>query len=123
MILDSCYSGSVMGKDFRPGPLGDASFGQLSYDKGMLMMLAAQPAQAQLGGWTASGEGKTALVEALEDLARADPGKDLAAWLKGAEKQVPLRVRQRYPEWNSYAVPQPEMLDFGDQVVRGATRR
>jgi hypothetical protein len=41
-VLDSCHSGALSGPDFKPGPMGDRSFGQLSYDKGMLVLVATQ---------------------------------------------------------------------------------
>jgi hypothetical protein len=41
MILDTWYSGAVTGKDFRPAPLGDTGFGQLSYDKAMRVLCAS----------------------------------------------------------------------------------
>lgn len=33
LVLDSCHSAAVSGPDFKPGPMGDRGFGQLSYDK------------------------------------------------------------------------------------------
>jgi hypothetical protein len=53
LILDFCHSGAVTGPGFKPGPMGDRSFGQLSYDKGMLVLAAAQAEQLDTGslGW------------------------------------------------------------------------
>ncbi len=43
MIVDACYSSAaVMGKDFKPGPMGSRGLGQLSYDKGMRILAATQ---------------------------------------------------------------------------------
>jgi hypothetical protein len=54
MILALCHSGALPGKTFRPGPLGDAGFGQLSYDKRMTLLSASQPAQTEVGVWVSS---------------------------------------------------------------------
>src|ERR1022692_2117895 len=61
MVLDSCHSGAVPGKDFRAGPLGDRGFGQLSYDKGMRILAAAQPDKTERATMVV---GHTLLVEA-----------------------------------------------------------
>ncbi|MFN0123052.1 MAG: hypothetical protein ACKV2V_21335, partial [Blastocatellia bacterium] len=42
LILDSCHSTAVAGPGFKPGPMGDRGFGQLSYDKGMRILTATQ---------------------------------------------------------------------------------
>jgi len=63
MIVDSCYAGAVSGKDFRPVPLGDPGFGQLSYDKGMRVLCTAQPAQTERWQWMGGGEGRTLTQE------------------------------------------------------------
>lgn len=69
MILDSCHSGAVPGTGFRLGPLGDPSFGQLSYDKQMQILSASQAAQTAHGEWITGGEGRTLLAQALEKTA------------------------------------------------------
>jgi uncharacterized caspase-like protein len=43
LIVDACHSAAaVEGKDFKPGPMGSRGLGQLSYDKGMQILAAAQ---------------------------------------------------------------------------------
>jgi hypothetical protein len=43
LILDACHAGaSVDAPGFKPGPMGDASFGQLAYDKTMRILAASQ---------------------------------------------------------------------------------
>jgi hypothetical protein len=42
LILDSCHAGAVTGRGFKPGPIGDRGFGQLSYDKKMQVLAATQ---------------------------------------------------------------------------------
>jgi WD40 repeat protein len=121
MILDSCHSGAVAGREFRPGPLGDRGFGQLSYDKGMRILYAAQPAQTEQGGWLGAGEARTLLVETLETVAQANPSESLVEWLKGTERELPIRIRQLYPRINEADVQRPELLDFaGTRNIRRA---
>jgi WD40 repeat protein len=112
MILDSCHAGAVPGREFRPGPLGDPGFGQLSYDKGMRILCASQPAQTEQGDWIGGGEGRTLLVEALDTVAQANPSQRLAEWLKGTERQLPIRMRELYPQINEADVQLPALLDF-----------
>lgn len=113
MILDSCHSGAVPGRDFRPGPLGDPGFGQLSYDKRISVLSSSQPTQTELGLWITGGEGRTLLMEALETVARTKPLQTLGEWLKGAELQLPITMKQLYPEVREDNLQLPLLLDFG----------
>jgi WD40 repeat protein len=116
MILDSCHSGAVPGKEFRPGPLGDPGFGQLSYDKGMVILSASQPAQTEQGGWVSGGEGRTLLVDALEDIAKGNPQQTLEQWLQGTEQQLPQVAKQLYPALKEDDVQIPLLLDFAQKM-------
>ena len=111
MILDSCHSAAVPGREFRPGPLGDAGFGQLSYDKGMRILSATQPdktARATL----VHQLGHSLLVEALARDAKARPQGSLAHWLHDTEGRVPILTRELYPELNDADLQLPELFDF-----------
>jgi WD40 repeat protein len=112
MILDSCHSGAVPGRQFRPGPLGDPGFGQLSYDKGMQILSASQPAQTEQGEWVTGGEGRTLLVDALETIAQAYPEHTLEQWLHDTEEQLPNSARKLYPALKGEDVQMPLLLDF-----------
>jgi WD40 repeat protein len=124
MILDSCHSGALPGREFRAGPFGDRGFGQLSYDKGMRILVAAQPAQTAQGDWIGGGEGRTLLVEALEQAAASDPEQTLTEWMRAAVHLVPLNANRRYPtehtspvrcparESEEANVQAPELMDF-----------
>jgi hypothetical protein len=112
MILDSCHSGAVPGKEFRPGPLGDPGFGQLSYDKRMQILSASQPAQTAQGEWVTGGDGKTLLVDALETVAKENPQQSLAQWLHGVEEQLPRTAQQLYPGLKEEDAQLPVLLDF-----------
>ena len=112
MVLDTCHSGAAAGKEFRPAPLGDPGLGQLSYDKGMQVLSASQPAQTEQGEWVTGGEGKTLLVDALESVAKANPEHALQEWLHDAEQQLPVTAKQLYPSFNEKEVQLPMLLDF-----------
>jgi hypothetical protein len=113
MILDTCHAGAATGNEFRPGPLGDPGLGQLSYDKAMRILAASQPAQTEQGTWLEGGEGQTLLAEALETVAQANPEWTLASWLKGTERELPLRMKQLFPLMKEDNVQLPVLLDFG----------
>jgi WD40 repeat protein len=111
MILDSCHSAAMPGREFRPGPLGDAGLGQLSYDKGMRILTATQPdktARATL----VQELGHSLLVEALLQEAKAYPQETLAQWLHDTEQQVPLLTHRLYPELSEADTQLPELFDF-----------
>jgi hypothetical protein len=100
MILDSCHSAAAPGREFRPGPLGDAGLGQLSYDKGMRILTATQPdktARATL----VQELGHSLLVEALLQEANAHPRETLAEWLQETEQEVPVLT---HPVWHTRAL-------------------
>ncbi len=42
LILDTCQSAGVTGKDFKPAPIGDRSFGQLVFNKKIRLLVGAQ---------------------------------------------------------------------------------
>jgi hypothetical protein len=112
MILDSCHSGAIPGKEFRPGPLGDPGFGQLSYDKGMQILSASQPVQTARGEFVTGGEGRTLLVDALETVAKENPQQSLAQWLHGIEEQLPRTAKRLYPRLKEEDAQLPVLLDF-----------
>jgi hypothetical protein len=123
MILDSCHAGAAPGQAFRPAPLGDAGLGQLSYDKGMRILVASQPAQTAQGAWVEGGEGQTLLVEALEAIARVNPRWSLAEWLKATEHELPRRMKQMQSQIQDRDVQLPQLFDFsGRSRVSGGGR-
>jgi WD40 repeat protein len=111
MILDSCHSGAIPGYGFRPGPLGDRGFGQLSYDKGMLILAASQPDQIARAT-SLQRLGHTLLAEALLSAAKEEPAANIENWLKLTEEQLPQRAEELYPGINSDDLQLPELLDF-----------
>jgi hypothetical protein len=114
LILDSCHSGAVTGPGFKPGPMGDRSFGQLSYDKGMLVLAATQADQLDTG--TLELGNRSVLTYALTPRPYG-PISELRKWLSDAEKEVPNLYRQfvksdpAYTQINS-SDQEPALFDF-----------
>ena len=95
-IIDACHSGAAVNTpDFKPGPMGDSSLGQLAFDKGLRILAATQADDVALenaslaqGFLTAAlGEGLTA------DGGPADLDQDgrivLDEWLRYAVARLP----------------------------------
>jgi WD40 repeat protein len=112
MLLDSCHSGAVSGKTFRPGPLGDPGFGQLSYDKRMQILSASQPNKTEHGVWVTGDEGRTLMVDALATVANSFPQKRLEEWLAETEQQLSTTAQRLYPTLNDENAPTPLLFDF-----------
>jgi hypothetical protein len=88
LILDSCHSGAVSGPGFKPGPMGDRGFGQLSYDKGMLVLAASQAEELDWG--TLELGDRSLLTYALTQQQATGQPFDFRDWLRKAEQQVPI---------------------------------
>lgn len=120
MILDSCHAAAVPGREFKPGPLGDRGFGQLSYDKGMRILTATQPdktARATL----LVGAGHSLLTDALINALTAQQQVSLAEWLQEAEWRVPVLYRDLYQVVKEEEIQYPVLLDF-TKKRQGAAR-
>jgi hypothetical protein len=111
MILDSCYSAAAPGRDFRPGPLGDRGLGQLAYDKGMVILTAAQPDKKALSALRV-GDGRSLLADVLLGALSLNPRQSLPAYLREAEARVPEQYRVLYPSVQEEDVQAPVLLDF-----------
>lgn len=110
MILDSCYSGALLGKGFRPGPLGDSGFGQLSYDKGMMILASSQPDKTALGSMRAGG--RSLLSNALITSLTSDPQQPLETWLAATEESVPDSYKKLFPDADTESVQSPLFFNF-----------
>ncbi|MXO59841.1 hypothetical protein GRI89_09845 [Altererythrobacter salegens] len=92
LIIDACRSAaSVEAGDFKPAPVGDSGLGQLAYDKGILILAAAQSSES------AMEDGK--LKHGLATFALAANGEGLSA--KG---DLDADGSIRLDEWLQYAV-------------------
>jgi WD40 repeat protein len=114
MILDSCHSGAVPGNSFRAGPLGDPGLGQLSYDKGMRILCAAQAEQTEQGDWI-DGKGSTLLVQSLETMAKTRPEETLGNWLRAVREQLPVLMSRLYPNLTEDEIQIPLLMDFAER--------
>ena len=120
MVLDSCHSGAVSGKEFRPAPLGDPGFGQLAYDKGMVIFSASQPAQTERGEWVSAGKGLTLLTETLETAANSSPDKSIIEWLHESAQHLPILTTELYPSVGESENQIPVLLDFSNETRQAA---
>ena len=109
MILDSCHSAGLPGRDFKPGPLGDRTFGQLAYDKRMMILAATQRKAISTPRRGIKG---TLLSSALISISNANPQLTLSEWLERAEDKVPELYNELYPEIKSEDIQLPVLLDF-----------
>jgi WD40 repeat protein len=115
MVLDSCHSAAISGVRFRPGPLGDRGFGQLSYDKRMIILAASQTdgfARATALG----GLGHTFLTEALR---RADDASlSLQRWFTNTERELPRKILEQFPGERGLDVQLPELMNFASDDTK-----
>ena len=112
MVLDACHAAAVAGTDFKPAPLGDRGFGQLSFDKRMRILMAAQgdtAAVATLRG----GVGLTVFSQVVLAMSNSDPQLPFPELLKQAARDVPKRYRELYPRAKDAEVQSPVLFDFG----------
>jgi WD40 repeat protein len=107
LILDSCHSAAVSGREFKPGPMGDRGFGQLSYDKGMIILAATQAENVAKG---TRGLNQSLITYALT---HEPEGKDfgLRQWLSGMEVAVPELYQKYVPEAHGEE-QKPTLFDF-----------
>jgi hypothetical protein len=92
VVLDSCHSAaSIERAGFKPGPFGNRGFGQLAYDKRMLLLAAARPEQVALEHETLGHGFLTyALLQSLKE-PQPGAGKPLtfARWFELAAGKMP----------------------------------
>jgi WD40 repeat protein len=97
LILDSCHSEAASGPNFKPGPMGDRGFGQLSYDKGMLVLAATQADNLATGGIPLNDRSILTIALKIALPAKDDnpQSSDIKLWLGVADKLVPM-LYERY---------------------------
>ncbi|WP_437999599.1 caspase family protein [Sorangium sp. So ce185] len=90
LIIDACHSGALTeGSGFKPGPMGDASFGQLAFDKSIQVLAATQPQSLA----TTANRGRSLLTDVLiHDCLSSS--KTLSLALACAAKAVPERQQR-----------------------------
>ncbi|MGH9754180.1 MAG: hypothetical protein ACREA2_15485 [Blastocatellia bacterium] len=103
LIIDSCHSGAVSGEGFKPGPFADTGFGQLSYDKGMMILAATQADSPVIV------EGANSiLTEVLVKQSAFEGAFDLRDWMSRARYAAPYSK----PSSNRPDVQVPIFFDF-----------
>lgn len=147
LIIDACYSGAASGKDFKPGPLNDASLGQLAYYKRMRILAASQAAKT---AQEASNLGHGLLTFAFlkeglagdwrADLEPTDNKITMKELLKFAKDDVPLLDQGGYkkrsiekallrdiaiinPSPRKRDLQEPILLDFCNKEGRALLRK
>ena len=99
LIVDSCQSAASVGEAFKPGPMGDRSFGQLAYDKGMRLLVASRAAEYALEhpavkhGLLTYALVREGLEDGAADFDPADGRVTLGEWLRWGEHRVPGLAR------------------------------
>jgi hypothetical protein len=109
VILDTCDSeAAVTAQGFRPGPLGDFTFGQLAYDKAMQILTATEQHRDAIDSPRLGG---SLLVRSLRDrVARAGrQGLPVAELLRSTVHAVPALFHQLAIEGD---VQRPVMFDY-----------
>jgi WD40 repeat protein len=113
LVLDSCHSAAVSGSNFKLGPMGDPTFGQLAYDKGMLILAATQTENVAWG--TLDLGDRSLLTYALTNQTGETTPFNLSEWLSQAEQSVPTLYRRFVKNQQSTVSDteqEPELFDF-----------
>jgi hypothetical protein len=121
LVIDACQSASVIAREgFKPGPMGSRDFGQLAFDKGMLVLTSSQSSEfSREVGAIRHGLLSYALVtQGLSgdqaDRQPPDGRIDLREWLTFGAEQVP-NVQSVLGEARTQ---QPALFDFVRRSVR-----
>jgi hypothetical protein len=96
----------------------------LSYDKGMRILTATQPDKTATATM-AQELGRSLLVQAMEEEAKAHPQEALGDWLRETARRVPVLARGLYPERGDADLQVPELFDFAPGArhsVQGGAR-
>jgi WD40 repeat protein len=100
LIIDACQSAALAGKEFRAGPLGDQSFGQLAYNKKIRLIVGAHsdsPALEYKGlghGLLTYALSQDGLIDLHADFQPLDHSITLSEWLQyGAEDVLILQEK------------------------------
>jgi WD40 repeat protein len=98
LVIDACHSAASIeaDKEFKPGPMGSKSLGQLAYDKGIRILAATQSDNVALESKeVAHGLLTYALISegvetGLADYSPTDGQLSIAEWLRFSVERVPI---------------------------------
>jgi hypothetical protein len=114
VVLDACQSEALVGREFKPGPMGSRGLGQLAYDKRMSMIVASQADnQAIALGLLSHGLLTYALtVEGLEAIGTQK--LTVREWFEKASEEVPKLYQEKVPEEikQKHQIQKPAVFDF-----------
>jgi WD40 repeat protein len=118
VILDACQSGALVGREFKPGPMGSRGLGQLAYDKQMSMIVATQADnQAVALGLLSHGLLTYALtVEGLEAIGTQK--LRVREWFEKASERVPKLYEEKVPGniKQKNQIQKPGVFDFSRKL-------
>jgi len=113
MVVDACHSAAAVEVEgFKPGPMGNPGLGQLSYDKGMPILVATQ---AMSSAW--AGE-YSLLTLALAKEGVGEKQLGLMDALKYAEQRVPKLYEEMMGKEEKRKIQEPKLFEFKHQQVR-----
>jgi hypothetical protein len=108
MVVDACHSaGAVEVEGFKPGPMGNPGLGQLSYDKGMPILVASQASES---AWAVEGYSLLSYALAREGIGEKQLG--LSEALKYAEQRVPKLYEEKMGKEEKRKIQEPKLFDF-----------
>jgi WD40 repeat protein len=110
LVLSACYAqAAVTTAGFRPGPMGDRGFGQLAYDLGLRVLVAAEGEARALSDHTDLAR---ALLQEAPDSLRARGDVTLTDLLRYAADRVPQVSSLRGARGGTETVQTPTLFDF-----------
>ena len=107
MVVDACHSAAaVEAEGFKPGPMGNPGLGQLSYDKGMPILVATQ---ASASAWA---ERYSLLTLALAQEGIGEKHLELTEALRYAEQRVPKLYEEKIGKEETKKIQVPKLFEF-----------
>jgi WD40 repeat protein len=107
MVVDACHAAAAVETDeFKPGPMGNPGLGQLSYDKGMPILVATQAANSAWAGRYSL----LSLALAKEGIEEKRLGLNEA--LKYAEQRVPKLYEEKVGKEEKEKIQEPKLFNF-----------
>jgi WD40 repeat protein len=107
MVVDACHSAAaVEAEGFKPGPMGNPGLGQLSYDKGMPILVASQASES------AGALRYSLLTQALAQEGIEEKQLGLTEALRYAEQRVPKLSEEKLGKEATKKIQEPKLFEF-----------
>jgi WD40 repeat protein len=108
MVVDACHSAAAVEVEgFKPGPMGNPGLGQLSYDKGMPILVASHATDS---AWAEGGYSLLSYALAKEGIEEKQLG--LSEALRYAEQRVPKLYEEKMGKEETKKVQEPKLFEF-----------